>query len=118
MLRADDAAVRTIESALRTAEASGDDYAVVMVKYLLSCVLLLRGAGGDRYRGLELLAQVRDMCIQQRFLLSELPIIDVYLGREQARGGDRDGAIPVLRKSVDDMTTRGQVMVPSSTETR
>ena len=40
---------------------------------------------------------------------SELPIIDVYLGREQARGGDRDGAIPVLRKSVDDLTTRGQV---------
>ena len=109
VLRADDAAVGTIESALRTAEASGDDYAVVMVKYPLSCVLLVRGAGDDRYRGLELLTQVRDVCIEQRFLLAELPIIDVYLGREQARVGDGDGAIPVLRKSVDDMTAAGQV---------
>jgi adenylate cyclase len=108
-LRADDAAVRTTESALRTAEASGDDYAVILVKYLLSCVLLLRGAAGDRYRGLELLAQVRDTSVQQRLLGSELAIIDVYIGREQARGGDRDGGIPVIRKSVDVMTTRGQV---------
>ena len=45
---------------------------------------------------------------RQRFPLSELPIIDVYFGSEQARGGDRDGAIPVIRKSVDDMFTRGQ----------
>ena len=108
-LRADDAAVRTTESALRTAEASGDDYAVILVKYLLSCVLLLRGAPGDRYRGLELLAQVRDTSMQQRFLGSELAIIDVYIGREQARGGDRDGGIPVIRKSLDVMTARGQV---------
>jgi hypothetical protein len=41
--------------------------------------------------------------------LAELPIIDVYLGREQARGGDRDGGISVIRKSVDDMSARGQV---------
>jgi adenylate cyclase len=48
------------------------------------------------------------MCVQHRFLLSELPIIDVYLAREQARGGDRDAAIQVLRKSVDDITSWGQ----------
>ena len=75
--RADDAAVRAIESALQTAEASGDDYAVVMAKWLLGSVLLLRGAGEDRYRGLELLAEFRDMWIQQRYLLSELPVLDV-----------------------------------------
>ena len=107
--RADDTAVRAIESALQTAEASLDDYAVVMAKWLLGSVLLLRGAGGDRHRGLELLAELRDMWIQQRYLLSELPVLDVNLARDQAMSGDRDGAIPVLRKSVDDMTTRGQV---------
>jgi adenylate cyclase len=107
VIRADDAVV-DIETALRTTEASGDDYAVVMVNYLLGCMLLLRGAAGDRYRGVELLRQVRDMSVQQRILLAELPIMDVYLARELARGGDRDGAIPVLRKSVDDMTSWGQ----------
>jgi adenylate cyclase len=80
-----------------------------MVKNLLSCALLLRGAEGDRNRGLQLLAQTRDIAIQQQYLGSELAIIDVYFGREQARGGDADGGIPVLRKSVHDMMSRGQV---------
>jgi adenylate cyclase len=108
-LRADDAAVRATESALKTAEASGDNYAVVMIKWLHGCMLLLRGAAGDRHRGVELMAQLRDMWVQHRYFLAELPLIDVYLGREQARDGDRDGAIPLIRKSVDDLTTRGQV---------
>jgi class 3 adenylate cyclase len=59
-------------------------------------------------RGLELLSQVRDMCMHQRFPLSELPIIDLYAGRELANSGDRDGAIGVIRKSLDDLFTHGQ----------
>ncbi len=109
VLRADDTAVRTTESALQTVEALGDNYAVVMVKYLLSCILLLQGAEGDRDRGLRLLTQVRDMSVQQQYLGSELAIIDVYIGWERARGGDPDGGIPVIRQSVDDLTTRGQL---------
>jgi adenylate cyclase len=109
VLAADDGAIHTTESALRTVEASGDNYAVVMVKNLLSCALLLRGAEGDRNRGLELLALTRDMAVERQYLGSELPVIDVYFGRDQARGGDADGGIPVLRKSVHDMVTRGQV---------
>jgi adenylate cyclase len=109
VLRSDEAVVRAIESALQTAEASGDDYAVAMVKFLLGCVLLLRGAAGDRPPGLDLLAQLRDMWIQQRFGLAELPMLDVYLGRERAKAGDLDDGIPMIRKSLDDMCTRGQV---------
>jgi adenylate cyclase len=109
IMTADDAAVRTIEGALQTAQASGDDYAVGMVKFVLGCDLWHRDAAGDRYRGLELLAQVRDMCMHRRFPLSELPTVDIYAGRERARDGDRDGGLPMIRKSVDDMFTRGQI---------
>jgi adenylate cyclase len=109
VLRGDHAVVRTVETALRITEASGDDYAVGMVWYVLGCVLLLRDAAGDRDRGRELLAKVRNMCMHQRFPLSELTIIDLYAGRELAKDGDRDGAIRVLRKSVGDLFTRGQV---------
>jgi adenylate cyclase len=111
VLRADDTAVRTIEKALRIAEASGDDYVVGNVDYVLGYVLLLRDAAGDRHRGRQLLAQVRDMCTHQRFPLSELTIIDLYAGRERAKDGDRDGAIRVIQKSVDEMFTRGQCLV-------
>jgi hypothetical protein len=56
-----------------------------------------------------MLTEVRNTSVQQRILGSELPIMDVHIGREQARSGDRDGGIPLIRKSVDDMTNRGQV---------
>jgi hypothetical protein len=107
--RADDVAVRTIEKALQTAEASGDDYAVDVVKFLLGCALLIRGVEGDRSRGLELLTQLRETWIQQRYGLTELPVLDVYLGQDKARGGDLDGGIRMIRKSLDDLWTRGQV---------
>jgi hypothetical protein len=109
VLPADAAAVRTTENALRTAGASGNDYAVVMIMWILSSMLLLRGAAGDLHRGLDLLAQVRDASVRQGFLGSELPVMDVYLGRERARNGDPDGGIPVLRNSLDAMIAWGQV---------
>ncbi len=77
VLRADDAAVEEIEKALQAIEASGDDYAVGMVKFVLGC-----------QPGRELLAHVRDMCT-----------------REQARDGEHDGAIRLIRKSLNEMVT-------------
>jgi hypothetical protein len=109
VLTADAAAVRTTEDALRTAEASGNDYAVVMITWILSSMLLLRGAAGDLHHGLDMVAQVRDASVRQGFLGSELPLMDIYLGRERARNGDPDGGIPVIRNSVDAMIAWGQV---------
>jgi hypothetical protein len=80
-----------------------------MIMWILSSMLLLRGAAGDLHRGLDLLAQVRDASVRQGFLGSELPVMDVYLGRERARNGDPDGGIPVLRNSLDAMIAWGQV---------
>jgi hypothetical protein len=109
VLRADDTAVRTTENALHTAEAFGDDYAITVLRWLLGSILLLRRAAGDRRRGLELLTPIRDMWIQQGYQLSELPLLELYLGREQARGGDLDGGLPVIRKSLEDIRARGHV---------
>lgn len=109
VFRADDAVARAFESALQTVEALGDDYAVVMMQNLLAGALLIRRAEGDRDRGRELLVQTRNVAIQQQYLGSELPLLDVYVALEQARDGDSDGAIAELRKSVADMTARGQV---------
>jgi class 3 adenylate cyclase len=110
LLPADDVAVSISENWLRTAETSGDDYAVAMTKYVLGCVLLLRDARSDRDRGLELLTTLREAITQQRFLLSELPLMDMYIGREQTRRGDRDGGVALMRKSLADMVTQGLVL--------
>jgi class 3 adenylate cyclase len=109
VVRADDVVVCTVEGALRTAEASGDNYAVVQGKFVLASVMVNRGAAEDRCHGLELLAQLREIWVQQRFGLMELPMTSVYLGREKARDGDLDGGIQVIRKALDDMCARDLV---------
>jgi adenylate cyclase len=109
VLRADDTVVRTTESALHTAEASGDEYSVSLFNWMLGSILLLRPAARDRRRGLELLTPLRDMWIQRRYQLTELPLIELYIAWEQARVGDLDGGIPLIRKSLEDLGARGHV---------
>ena len=42
--------------------------------------------------------------------LDELPLFNVYLARERARRGDRDGAIPLMRAAVDHLARQGQLL--------
>ena len=107
VLRVDDSVIRDLEEALLIAEASIDDNVLGSVKWTLATVLLYRGSAADRQRGLELLEQVRDMCSQERFRLSELPLMNLYAVRERARSGDLDGAMPVMRKTLDDLSFVG-----------
>jgi adenylate cyclase len=97
-----------MEYALQIAEACGDDNVLCSVKYLLGTALVFRGNQTDRQRRLGLLAQVRDQCSEERFPQSELPLIDVYRAFESARDGDYDGALPQMRTSVEELSTRRQ----------
>jgi len=109
ILLVDDTTLAELAEALRITEESSDDVALAMATYVLAIALSRRDSPADRQRGLELLAQVRDMCLHQRFYLSEMPLIDFWTAREIARRGDRDGAIPQLRRAVDDMLDAGQL---------
>jgi adenylate cyclase len=108
VMELDDNVVAKIERALNVTEAAGDDYAVAMVRYVLGTVLQIRDDAADRDRGLQLLEGVRDMCLQQRFPSSELPVIEIYAVRERARKGERDESIASLRKSVEDVFAQRQ----------
>jgi class 3 adenylate cyclase len=106
---ADDLAVQATERALQTLESSGDDYAVAMFKWVFASALLWRDAGHDRQRGRELLHEVREISERERFLGSEIPVMDMYIGWERARDGDVDGGLELLRTAVHEMIDRGQV---------
>jgi hypothetical protein len=109
VLLADDAALRDIEEALALAERASDDLALGLARFTLGIALVHRDSPADRERGLELLGQVRDMCLQGRFYLSLLAVVDMCTAWERARRGDRDGAIPLLREVVDDLFHAGQL---------
>ncbi len=101
VLRADDSAMREIEDALRIAQRSADELALTAARTTLGLALVYRHTVYERDRGQKLLVEVRDMCQRNRFSLGDLPLLEVYLAREQARCGDRDDAIPRLRAAVD-----------------
>jgi class 3 adenylate cyclase len=106
VVRADDSAVRAIEEAVQSAEGSSNAV-VSVVTYALGLTLLSRDAAADRHRGLELMMQARDMWLHEPmpFLV---PVADLWAAREKARRGDRDTAIPVMRKVVGDLHQVGR----------
>lgn len=103
-----DGAVADITEALRVVQQTGDDFGLALVKCALGLALVHRDEA-DRVRGLQVLAEVREMCVQGRYTLTELPIVDVFTARESARAGDLDGAIPVMRSAVDHLFQTGVV---------
>jgi class 3 adenylate cyclase len=109
LLCADDDVVNTADDGLRTAQSSGDDYAVAMAEYILGSVMLLRGRRSDRESGYAMLTRLREDCIRRRYLLSELPVFDTYIGRELTKRGDVESGIVMMRNALDDMTRNGQV---------
>jgi hypothetical protein len=109
VLLADDPALRDIEEALEITERSSEDFALGWARWALGVALVHRDSRAERERGLAVLGQVRDMCLQGRFYQYLLAAVDVDTARERARRGDCDGAIPLLRGAVDDLFERGQL---------
>ena len=103
VLRADDATLRAIDQAVQTAREAGNDVAVSMAEYTLGGALLYRDAAADRQRGLELMVQARDRQLRRQVASQMLPVTELWIAREGARCGDHDAAIPVMRKSVDEL---------------
>jgi hypothetical protein len=108
VLRADDSAVRAIEEAVQAAEESSNDVSLSLAQYTLGVALLSRDAAADRHRGLEVMVQVRDMWLREHALFM-VPVVDLFAARERARRGDRDAAIPVMRKAVEDLHQAGRL---------
>jgi hypothetical protein len=84
--------------------------AVALARVTLGDALVHRPSAADRDRGEKLLVEVRDVFLQGRHNLSELPIVDVYLARERARRGGFDEAVPRMRAAVEDLVRAGQLL--------
>ena len=107
VLRADDSALRTIEEAVQTAQRASSDIALIFAEYSLGAALLYRDAAADRQRGLELMVQAREW--QRERMPNIVPVTELAAGRERARRGDRDAAIAVMRKAVDELHQAGRL---------
>jgi hypothetical protein len=111
VLRPDDHALHEIEDALRIAERSSDDVVVGFIQGTLGLALMHRQEAAERDRGQKLGAEVSEVFRNQGHNLCDLPIVEVYLARERARGGDRDDAIQVMRAVGDDLFRDGRLLL-------
>ena len=80
-----------------------------MAEYTLAVALLSRDVAADRNRGLELMVQAGDIWRRQQIARQMVPIIELSVARERAKGGDRDAAIPVMRQAEDEMYQAGRL---------
>jgi class 3 adenylate cyclase len=101
VLRADDFAVRASEAAVQIAQRDGNDHALSLAQQALAVALLCRDGAADRHRGLEVMVQVRNTLREHGPFL--VPVADLWVAREEARRGDRDAAIAVMRKAADEL---------------
>ena len=107
VLSPDDRAVGEIEDAVRIAERSSDDVALALARMTLGGALVHRQTAAERDRGQQFLLEAREVFLQRRHNLPEVPIVDVYVARQRARRGDRDGAIPLIRAAADHLFREG-----------
>jgi adenylate cyclase len=77
---ADDVALRDIQEAVDTAERSADDFALGFALATMG-VALVEGNSAAVERGLQLLRQVREMSVRDRFYRVHVPFINAWIGR-------------------------------------
>ena len=80
-----------------------------MARGTMGIALVHRDSPAERERGLVVLGQVRDMCLNGRFHSIFLPVGDVFTARERARRGDRNAAISQMCAAIDDLFRSGQL---------
>jgi class 3 adenylate cyclase len=108
VLRADDSALCAIREAVQAAEGSSNGVSLSLAQYTLGVALLSRDAAADRDRGLEVMVHTRDMWLRLHALFM-VPVVDLLAARGRARRGNRDGAIAVMRKAVDELHQAGRL---------
>jgi adenylate cyclase len=102
---ADATAMRETAEALKIAEQSGDDLALDLARAVRGIVLVQDGT--DSEAALQLLAEVRNRALAERFTFTLLPLADTCTARVRARRGDVDGAIELCRNVVNDLFESG-----------
>ncbi|MGH3562081.1 MAG: cyclase, partial [Mycobacterium sp.] len=95
--------------ALQIAEQSADDFTLSLAR-LTRGLVLIHWDGAERELGFQLLAQAREVALQERFTWTALPIIDTQTAKEKARVGDIDGAIDMTREIIKDQFDTGEMM--------
>ncbi len=108
VIQADDSTLRPFEEAMLRAEELGNDFGRAGAHFALGTALLYRPTAVDRRRGMEMMIHARDVLLPEH-APSLVPVAHVWVAREMAGSGDRDGAISVMRQAVSELHQAGRI---------
>jgi adenylate cyclase len=109
LLLPDAVMLRESAETLRAAEERGDEFALASARFLRG-VILAEGEGPQRAEGFELLAQSRETALRDRVNQAALQQLKVERAKEEARSGDLDSAIALLRPVVEEQFRTAAMM--------
>ena len=109
LLLSDAAMLRASAEALRVAEERGDEFALALAKFLRG-LILAQHDGPQRADGLELLGRSRETALRDRVNQAAWQQLKVERAKEDARTGDLDAAVTLLRAVVEEQFRSDAVM--------
>lgn len=105
VVRVDEPALDTIETALSIVAQAGNDIAVGLVTFTMASALLNRDSAAERRRGLDLMLQFRDLSLKAG-VPAMAPVADTWIAREKAHHGDREAAVADMNRAVEELHHR------------
>jgi hypothetical protein len=102
VMLADETALDVIDTAMQLAEKSSEDIALVLIRMTLG-LALVESQTRDVDRGYEILAQLREMCIKERYAMNIIAPLELYAGHMMLAQGDADEAVSCARSGLDEM---------------
>jgi adenylate cyclase len=102
VLAADDAALAEIGEALQMAERSAEDITLVLIRMTMGYALAESGSA-DADRGYDILAELCETCIEEKYALNIVAPLQMYAVRRMTARGDLDGAIDYGRHALDEL---------------
>jgi adenylate cyclase len=102
----DATALHDTAEVLAIAEQSADDVCLLGAQAARG-VILVHQNGPGREAGFELLAEMRERSLRDRFSLVTITLADIHVAQEKARIGDLDGAIEQSRSVLDGLYDSG-----------
>jgi hypothetical protein len=109
-------AMHDTEDALATALRCSEDFALHSAQ-LARGMTLVSSESADQASGFDLLAQARSAALDDQFLLTTVPIIDLETAKERARREDLDTAIMLSRAVIDEQSLTGGALCRGSATT-
>ena len=100
-LQPSDDVLHEVAESAKITERFSDDFVMGMTASTLGLVLVHRPSPSELGRGIEILAEIADMCQHGRFYRTEVSVSDLYSGWALAKLGDVDAGISVMRGAVD-----------------